>query len=81
MWCCVCQIFDRLLASIGQDTLDALFWSTAVREKREGGEGGEGGEGKRRDYSGAIFYFIVATGYVCILLILLWYMDLESFHL
>ena len=58
----MCQIFDRLLASIGQDTLDALFWSTAVRERREGGEG------KGRNYAGAIFYFVVATGYVCILL-------------
>ncbi|CAI8013716.1 Transmembrane anterior posterior transformation protein 1 [Geodia barretti] len=55
------EIFDRLLASIGQDTLDSLFWSAVDVEGKEGGEGR-----KPRDYLGAAFYYIVATGYVLI---------------
>ena len=61
--CCMCmcnmicflQIFDRLLASIGQDTLDTLYW-VAIATKS-----------KKRDYLTAVFYFFVANVYVCIL--------------
>ena len=49
------QIFDRLLASIGQDTLDTLYW-VAIETKS-----------KKRDYLEAVFYFFVANIYVCIL--------------
>ena len=49
------QIFDRLLASIGQDTLDTLYW-VAIATKS-----------KKRDYLTAMFYFFVANVYVCIL--------------
>ena len=53
-WFFLHQIFDRLLASIGQDTLDALFWATTDK-------------GKGRSYSEISVYFFVATVYVCIL--------------
>ena len=49
------QIFDRLLASIGQDTLDTLYW-VALETKS-----------KKQDYLESLFYFCVANIYVCIL--------------
>lgn len=48
------QIFDRLLASIGQDTLDTLYWLAA--ENSPG-----------RDHLKTLFYFLIAAFYVCIL--------------
>lgn len=51
------QIFDRLLASIGQDTLDTLYWLAA-----------ESNLGKSRRNMFKIFiYFFIAVVYVCIL--------------
>ena len=49
------QIFDRLLASIGQDTLDSLFW-LATEEKR-----------RITERVHTVFYFLAAVVYVCIL--------------
>ena len=49
------QIFDRLLASIGQDTLDTLYWSAVERK------------GRKREHVETLFYFIVANIYVRIL--------------
>ncbi|XP_064388424.1 transmembrane anterior posterior transformation protein 1-like isoform X4 [Halichondria panicea] len=46
------EIFDRLLASIGQDTLDTLFG--IVADNRKG----------KFEYLEALFYFVVATVYV-----------------
>ncbi|XP_065884568.1 transmembrane anterior posterior transformation protein 1-like isoform X2 [Dysidea avara] len=48
----VLEIFDRLLASIGQDTLDTLYW-VALETKS-----------KKQDYLEALFYFCVANIYV-----------------
>ena len=56
------QIFDRLLASIGQDTLDTLYW-LVVDYNRE----------RSRDHFKTIFYFFLAVLYVCILEIFLMY--------
>lgn len=43
------EIFDRLLASIGQDTLDSLYWVTCDKSK---------------SYFTAAFYFFIANIYV-----------------
>jgi hypothetical protein len=47
------QIADRLFSSIGQDTLDALFWTAAAPRQ------------KRRIVT-IIFHFGLASVYVCI---------------
>lgn len=49
------QIFDRLLASIGQDTLDSLFW--LATEKKH----------CKTAHLQTLFYFVAAVLYVCIL--------------
>jgi len=49
------EIFDRLLASIGQDTLDALYWMASESRR------------KKREQFETLFYFIFAIFYVCIL--------------
>ena len=49
------QIFDRLLASIGQDTLDSLFWLATEKKHR------------RTAHLQTLFYFVAAVLYVCIL--------------
>ena len=55
------QIFDRLLASIGQDTLDTLFLVAAEGRRR------------KRHLLQTLLFFAIATTYVCILLYSLQY--------
>ena len=55
--CTVVQIFDRLLASIGQDTLDSLFWLATEKKQH------------KSEHCQTLFYFVVAVLYVCILFI------------
>ena len=50
------QIADKLLASFGQDVLDALYW-TATEPK-----------GRKREHAGIIPHLVLSLIYVCILL-------------
>ena len=61
------QIFDRLLASIGQDTLDTLFWLAAAECTPSV---------YSRDRFKAVFYFFMAVFYVCILMCM--YVQIQS---
>ncbi|XP_060935193.1 transmembrane anterior posterior transformation protein 1 homolog [Limanda limanda] len=50
------ELADRLLASLGQDILDSLYWTATESKVR------------KRDSKKVIFHFLLAVFYVCILL-------------
>ena len=56
------DIFERLLTSVGRDTLDSLYWLAVVRFC------GEPGRRKRkRDAVNLVLHFVISNMYVCIL--------------
>ena len=58
------DIFERLLTSVGQDTLDSLYWLAVDRFCGEPGR-----RRRKRDAVNLVLHFLISNVYVCILFI------------
>lgn len=58
------DIFERLLTSVGQDTLDSLYWLAVDRFCGEPGR-----RRRKRDAVNLVLHFVISNVYVCILFI------------
>lgn len=55
------DIFERLLTSVGQDTLDSLYWLAVDRFCNEPGR-----RRRKRDAVNLVLHFVISNIYVCI---------------
>lgn len=56
------DIFERLLTSVGRDTLDSLYWLAVERFCSEPGK-----RKRKRDAVNLVLHFVISNVYVCIL--------------